>query len=235
MLPTNNSDIYRVATAYAAAKDAQTVAPDQADLTRELGRMRFYDALAGRYGLPGSIYTDAIAASETDAGGDSGAASGDATGYDLSNMTVDQVLHLADSLRASGKLDQQSADLMGYRLDALPFSMEQVFTSSPVADFARSLGQGQSGAGARTLDLIRQQEDQLRYLTENNADPRAIRGAQSVLGQLRQLQVEQALYAQIDAGRKGGDRDSGGFGPFGATTDMMSLPPSAIAMFSQFS
>ena len=46
MLSNNNSEIFRVATAYAAAKKSATVEPDAAQAVRDLGRDRFYDALA---------------------------------------------------------------------------------------------------------------------------------------------------------------------------------------------
>ncbi len=226
MLPTNNASIYRVATAYEAAKEAQTVAPDAASATRDLGRARFYDALAGRYGLPG----DALS-------GLGGSAFPDDPDteqrYDLQSMSVDEILALADSLRGSGRLESGDADLMGYHLDALPFAQDSVFSRSPVADFARSLTGTRSSAADRTLDLIGQQEEQIRYLTENDADPRAIRGAKAVLGQLHQLRAEQALYAQMDSSRDSRDKkESGGFGPFGALTDLINLPASTLALFS---
>ena len=49
MLSNNNSEIFRVATAYAAAKKSATVEPDAAQAVRDLGRDRFYDALANDY------------------------------------------------------------------------------------------------------------------------------------------------------------------------------------------
>ena len=49
MLSTDNSEIFRVATAYAAAKKSATVEPDAAQAVRDLGRDRFYDALANDY------------------------------------------------------------------------------------------------------------------------------------------------------------------------------------------
>lgn len=203
MLPTNNSSIYRVATAYEAAKQSQTVAPDAAALTRDLGRARFYDALAGRYGLPGSALSGAHEAAQ------------------------------ADDLKNAGWLGQTDTDLRQYTMQTLPFGLDSLFSSSPVAAFARAMGQNSSSASSRTLDLIRQQEEQILYLSDNDADPRALRGAKAVLGQLRLLQAEQSLYAQMDAARdKADDRQtSGGFGPFGAMTDLMSLPPSTIALF----
>jgi hypothetical protein len=237
MLPTNNSSIYRVATAYEVAKQSQTVVPDAAETTRAIGRARFYDALAGRYGLPGSALAGAEAAAQAYS------QTGDTTGsdiaqrYDLSAMTVDEIQALADELKGAGRLDQSGADLMQYNLPDLPFGSDSVFSTSPVAAFARAMGQGGSTASRRTLDLITQQQEQIEYLSENNADPRAVRGAQAVLGQLRLLQAEQALYAQMDGARdkrmdQGQDRQSGSFGPFGAMTDLMSLPASAIALFS---
>ena len=235
MLPTNNSSIYRVATAYEAAKQSQTVAPDAADLTRDLGRARFYDALAGRYGLPGSALSGVRETAQ--AGGKSGTTSSVdqniAQRYDLSALSVDEIISLADDLKNAGRLDQSDTDLMQYNMQSLPFGVDSVFSTSPVAAFARALGQG-SSTGSRTLDLIRQQEEQIQYLSDNDADPRALRGAKAVLGQLRLLQAEQSLYAQMDAARdKADDRQtSGGFGPFGAMTDLMSLPPSTIALFS---
>lgn len=231
MLGTNNSEIYRVATAFEGDKEARTVTPDAAGATRELGRDRFYDALAGRYGLPGSVFTRADAVAEA-ANADGGTAVADLAAtesYDLSRMTVDQVVDLADMLRGAGRLSDDPADLMSYRLGALSFGNEAVFSNSPVADFARSLS---NGGGNRTVDLIAQQEEQLRYLTENDADPKAIQGARSVLSELRQLQLEQALYAQIDAGREKSEDAAGGFGPFGATTDLLSFPPSALSLFA---
>jgi hypothetical protein len=227
------SSIFRVATAYEAAKETQTVEPEKAEGVRALGRARFYDALAGRYGLPGSAFSDPIAArdrpaAETQAG----------ARYDLHAMTVGEVLDLAEELRGGGALDAEAADLLGYRLDALPFAADSVFSASPVADFARSLQRDGSPRG-RTTDLIAQQQEQLRYLTENGADPRAIRGAQRVLGQLQLLDAEQALYAQIDSNRRdfrdGGAGSGGGFGglgPFGALTDTLSFPADALTLFA---
>jgi hypothetical protein len=231
MLGTNNSDIYRVATAFEGDKEFRTVEPDAAAATRELGRARFYDALAGRYGLPGTAFTQADAVAEAAQAPGSTPVSDLAVAdtLDLSRMTVDQVIDLADMLRGSGRLTDEPADLLSYRLDGLSYGSESVFSRSPVADFARSLS---SGGGNRTVDLIAQQEEQLRYLTENDADPKAIRGARSVLSQLRQLQLEQALYAQIDAGRDRSDDAAGGFGPFSAATDLISLPPSALSLFA---
>ena len=228
MLPTNNSSIYRVATAYEAAKQSQTVAPDAADLTRDLGR-------AGRYGLPGSALSGVRETAQ--AGGKSGTTSSVdqniAQRYDLSALSVDEIISLADDLKNAGRLNQTDTDLMQYTMQTLPFGLDAAFSTSPVAAFARALGQG-SSTGSRTLDLIRQQEEQIQYLSDNDADPRALRGAKAVLGQLRLLQAEQSLYAQMDAARdKADDRQtSGGFGPFGAMTDLMSLPPSTIALFS---
>lgn len=226
-----NTSIYRVATAYEAAKKSRTVTPDAAEATRELGRARFYDALAGRYGLPGSAFTGTEGfAQAAQASEDTPVSELDITqAYDLRSMSIDQVLELADTLRGAGRLEPGEGDLLGYRLDALTYHGDTVFSNSPVADFTRSLSQGRGQS--RTVDLIAQQEEQLQYLTENNADPKAIRGAQNVLAQLRLLQAEQALYAQMNAGREGRE-ESAGFGPFSGPTDLMSLPSSAVSMFA---
>lgn len=224
------SSIYRVATAYEAAKETRTIEPEKAEGVRALGRARFYDALAGRYGLPGSAFSEPMRGldrpvAETEAG----------RRYDLHAMSVGEVLGLADELRGRGSLDTEAADLLGYRLEALPFAADGVFSRSPVADFARSL-QRETAPRGRTLDLIAQQQDQLRYLTENGADPRAIRGAQRVLAQLQLLDTEQALYAQIDSGRRDARdaRDGGGgaLGPFSAITDTLSFPADALTLFA---
>ncbi|MDF1748444.1 MAG: hypothetical protein P1V34_06175 [Alphaproteobacteria bacterium] len=236
MLPTNNSSIYRVATAYEAAKQSQTVVPDAAQATKEIGRARFFDALAGRYGLPGSVLSGATDAAQAYGKSDNTetADMDIAKRYDLSALSIEEILSLADDLKTAGRLDTSSADLMKYNMQALPFGQDSVFSTSPVAAFARAMGQGSSSAANRTLDLIRQQEEQIQYLSENDADPRALRGAKAVLGQLRLLQAEQTLYAQMDSARDRTDdrKTGGGFGPFGAMTDLMSLPASAIALFS---
>lgn len=175
MLDENNSAIFRVATAFEAQKEARTVTPDAAAATRELGRERFYDAFAGRYGLPGNALSAPAAA-----------------------------------LR-SGSAETESA--------------------SPLAAFARTLTGG-SPMGNRTDSLIAQQQEQIAYLTENDADPKAIRGAKAVLSELQQLRIEQSLYAQMDAQRDRSDRDTTGFGPFGAAYDGLSMPPSLLTLLS---
>lgn len=228
---TGSTSIYRVATAYEAAKESRTVTPDAAEATREIGRARFYDALAGRYGLPGNALTGAADFAQAAQASDQTAVSELSIGqrYDLRNMTIAQVLDLADTLRSAGRLEPGEGDLLGYRLDALTYRGDSVFSQSPVADFARSLSQG-SGT-TRTVDLISQQEEQLQYLSENDADPKAIRGAQNVLAQLRLLQAEQALYAQMNSNADD-QAGNGGFGPFSGPTDLMSLPSSAVSMFA---
>ena len=230
MLPTDNADIFRVATAYEGAKESWSVSPDAAPATRDLGRERFWDAFAGRYGLPGSALSNAEAQAEAAMASSDTSIDGLAISqrYDLSAMSLDDVLSLADELRAAQRLSSESADLLGYRLDALSFGADSVFSNSPVADFARSL-QGSSGS-SRTLDLIAQQEEQVQYLIDNDADPRAIYNANSVLTQLRLYEREQQLYDQINSGRR--DQDQGGFGPFAAPTDLISLPPGAISLFA---
>ena len=243
MLSDNTSDIFRVATAYEGAKESWSIEPDAASATRELGRARFWDAFAGRYGLPGAALSDAEAQAEaaTASGETAVGALAISQRYDLSNMSIDDVLGLADELRAAQRLTQESADLLGYRFDALSFGGDSVFSNSPVAEFARSL-QGSSGT-SRTLDLIAQQEEQVQYLVDNDADPRAIYNANSVLGQLRLYEREQQLYAQIEASRRDRDEDAlsglgggglggGGIGPFSAPTDLISLPPGAISLFA---
>ncbi|MEQ8444060.1 MAG: hypothetical protein RIM72_08340 [Alphaproteobacteria bacterium] len=236
MLSTNNSDIMRVATAFESQKELRTVDPEVADQTKLLGRDRFYDALAGRYGLAGNIFREADRmAQAAGADGDTALSGLDLTQrYDLSAMTVDDILALAEQLRGARQLTGEQADLMGYRLDNLSFSSDGAFSSSPVAEFARFM-EGYGGSGNnRTVNLIRQQEEQLQYLVENDADPKAIAGSRAVLSQLRQMQVEEALFAQMDAAReRKDDRSSGGFGPFGASTDLFSLPPSAVSLFAQ--
>lgn len=223
------SSIYRVATAYEAAKETRTVEPDKAEGVRALGRARFYDALAGRYGLPGSVFSDPRHAPDTPVSDTAAGAR-----YNLHEMTVGDVMDLADSLRNGGALDGETADLLGYRMDSLPFATDGVFSASPVADFARGL-QRDGGARQRTVDLIAQQQEQLRYLTENRADPRAIRGAQRVLAQLRMLETEQALYAQMDSARRDtpmGGGGGGGIGPFSGLVDTVSFPPEALTLFA---
>ncbi len=223
MPQTFSSDIFRVATAYEASNDSRTVVPDAAEGVRAQGRARFYDALAGRYGLPGSIFAEGSR--------DDTARNPVSDYFNLRAMTFNQTDGLADMLRDTGRLDRTDSDLLSYRLGGLSYAGDAVFSTSPVAQFARQMA-GARGTD-RTTDLIAQQEEQLGYLTENDADPKAIRGARNVLTQLRQLQIEQSLYAQFDSARDRRSGKDGGFGPFGAAVDMISLPPSAIALFSQ--
>lgn len=222
-----SSDIFRVATAYEASKETRTVSPDAAEAAKSLGRARFYDALAGRYGLPGSIFD----ASDNAPSGLAAAGNPVSDYFNLRAMTVAHTQGLADRLSGAGRLDRQDGDLLGYRLDSLPYAGDSVFSTSPVAQFVRQLSSARGEN--RTTDLIAQQEEQLRYLTQNEADPKAVRGARNVLAQLRQLQIEQNLYAQFDSSRDYRDRNRSGTGPFGAAIDMISLPPSAISLFSR--
>gem|GEM_PF-907265 len=235
MLSTNNSEIMRVATAFESQKEYRTVDPDMADQAKLLGRDRFYDALAGRYGLAGNTFQEADKlAQAANADGETALSSlGVSSRYDLSSMTVDEILELADSLRNAKRLTDEQSDLLGFQFGNLSFASDGVFSSSPVAEFARFM-EGYGGTSkSRTVDLIQQQEEQLQYLVENDADPKAIDGSRAVLSQLRQMQVEEALFAQMDAARDRRDEGSSGFGPFGASTDLFSLPPSALSLFAQ--
>ncbi|MBO6835523.1 MAG: hypothetical protein JJ881_05060 [Alphaproteobacteria bacterium] len=166
MPQTFSSDIFRVATAYEASKDSRTVVPDAAEGVRAQGRARFYDALAGRYGLPGSIFGEGSR--------DDTARNPVSDYFNLRAMTFNQTDGLADMLRDTGRLDRTDSDLLSYRLGGLSYAGDAVFSTSPVAQFARQMA-GARGTD-RTTDLIAQQEEQLRYLTENDADPKAIRG-----------------------------------------------------------
>lgn len=226
MPQTFNSDIFRVATAFEAAKGTRTVEPEAAAAVKTLGRARFYDALAGRYGLPGAIYESTEHADTRDMSGNPVA-----DYFDLRAMTFSRTTGLAEMLNGAGRLGREDSDLLAYRLGALSYSSDSIFSTSPVARFARQLSD--SRRTDRTTDLIVQQESQLRYLSENNADPRAIRGARNVLSQLRQLQIEQSLYAQFDSARDRRTQGRSGLGPFGAAIDMMSFPASALGLLSQ--
>lgn len=241
MVTSNSSDIFRVATAYEGAKESWSVTPDTAEATRALGRARFWDAFAGRYGLPGAALASAETQAEAALSDGQTAVDGLRLSqrYDLSHMTVDDVLSLAEDLRAAQRLTQEDADLLSYRLDGLSFGTDRVFSNSPIAEFARSLQTGASRGLSRTLDLIAQQEEQVQYLIDNNADSRAIYNANSVLSQLRLYEREQQLYAQINASRDARGQDAFGgvfggaqFGPFSAPADLISLPPAAISLFA---
>lgn len=212
--------IFRVATQAVALREAMTVRPDKADAAAALGRDRFWDVFAGRFGLPGAAFTQprelaaqTAPAAQASAEGDGG---GDGPRYDLSAMSARQVIDLADRLRDAGALDAEPRDLLALRPQGLPYAADPVFAASPVSRLAAGLSSGFGPRFDGTWNWIAEHTAQHRYLVEEGGDPRAVRGSERLLEQLYQLQAEQALYAVQDQARarREGDRAAGGGDPF---------------------
>lgn len=201
--------IFRTATQAVAWRRATTVPPEKAEAAAALGRDRFWDVFAGRFGLPGAAFTAprdlaAEAASGADAAGPR---------FDLTAMSARQVISLADRLRAEGALGDEPADLLGLRPHGLPYADDPVFSASPVSRLAAGLSGGLGPRFDGTWNWIAEHTAQHRYLVEEGGDPRAVRGSERLLEQLYQLQAEQALYAVQDQTRE--RREEGRAGPAG--------------------
>lgn len=188
-------DVFRAATAHEAMRRAVTVAPDKADAAAERGRARFFDALAGRYGLPGSIFP---------------AAPFEETG-DPTRLTVDGVRALARRFAEAGALDRDAAGVLGLDFGGLDFAATPVFQRSPLGLFAQAYGDGGFGVG-RTWDWLATHHAQHRFLVAEGGDPAAIAASEQVLHQLEQLRAERAFYAvafDADANRNPPNRGHG--------------------------
>ncbi|MEQ8602659.1 MAG: hypothetical protein RIB45_05020 [Marivibrio sp.] len=205
--------IFRAATQAVALREATTLRPEKADAAAAMGRDRFWDVFAGRFGLPGAAFTEprdlAAQAAQRD-----GASAG--SRYDLTAMSARQVIELADRLRADGALEAEPADLLGLRPQALPYAGDPVFSASPVSRLAAELSGGFGPRFDGTWNWIAEHTAQHRYLVEEGGDARAVRGSERLLQQLYQLQAEQALYAVQDQAR---DRREEGRAGAGAAVD----------------
>ncbi|RED52536.1 hypothetical protein [Aestuariispira insulae] len=191
----SNAEVMRVATQFEAMRRTVSVDPDNADMTRQKGREEFYNSFMGRYGLPGSAKDPAI----TDL-------PGLAEAYDLSSMSVREVIALAGDLMKAGMGQGLETSLLGFDFSNLPFAEDPIFHQSPLFFINSTLGL--PGRRDRSYDWIMEYEAQLKHLTEEGGDARAIDATRNVLGQLRKLQAERNMYAAM--GLDGGDDEDVG-------------------------
>jgi len=232
--PLSTSALFRTATAFEAARQAVSVQPDDADKVAETGRARFYDALAGRYGLPGSALVAPARAVMPDDSPDSLHPDSLPAAHDLRAMTTEAVRDLARRLTDAGRIDGEAGALMGLDFASLPYAADQALQRSPLSLFAGAWGQGQRTG---TWDWIVQHTEQHRHLVAEGGDPRAIDGSKRVLDQLHQLQAERALYATQDRARDGRDDGERGQGWGGASLlgnpfDSLAMPSELLGLMS---
>lgn len=207
-LATDNSEAFRTATAYEASKETRLVKPEDADRTRAQGRAGFYNALMGRYGLPGSVATQMDARVADTAAGDS---------YDLSEMNVTEVLALAQRLTGGGT---SSLGLFGGGNT----------TGDPTLDLiveyeARIETLTQEGADPKAIDGAREVLRQARLLQAEQALFRSLDAARDDREDGRGG-VGYGGFLNAGIGVPATDA----LGPFSAPADLLSIPPSAITL-----
>ncbi len=207
-LATDNSDIYRTASAFEASKESRLVKPEEADLVRERGRAVFYNQLMGRYGLPGSAATSLEQpVAETSAGGR----------YDLTDMTVTDVLSLAQELTGGTSV-------------GFPGASSSSNATSLVTEYEAHLEHLiEEDADPGAIDGARNVLEQARLMQAEQALYRSLDAA-------RDNQEEGDGFGFGSLGLGGflgsglGAGGGNGLGPFGAPADLLSLPPAAITM-----
>lgn len=179
----SNADWFKTATEYEALRQKTTVTSDQAETAKAQGREQFYTAFWGRYGLSGNPMDAQLDADEI------------AQEFDLTSMSVRDVIALAGDLLKSGLGQAQDMALLGFDFAQLSYVGDEAFRASPLNLINSSLGL--SGRKDQTFNWIMEYEAQLRHLNENGGDAKAIQGTRNVLGQLRQLQTERNMYAAM--------------------------------------
>lgn len=202
-LSTDNSDIYRTATAYEASKETRLVKPEDADRVRADGRAKFYNALMGRYGLPGA----AAARMETPVAETAAGAR-----YDLSDMTVTDVLTLAQELTGGAN---SGASLLGAVSQSDP-------TQSLIAEYEARLDTLiAEGGDPKAIEGSRNVLNQARLMQAEQALYRSLDAARG-----DRDDETTGFGGFLNAGI--GTADA--LGPFAAPTALTSLPSSAIAL-----
>ncbi|MCR9222232.1 MAG: hypothetical protein NXI21_18580 [Alphaproteobacteria bacterium] len=239
MPTTGASAAFRTATALEAMRRATSVAPEEAPYAAEAGRARFYDALAGRLGLPGSAVSSGPSDSAVSLRAD--------LQIDPARTDVAGVRRLAGALGAGGWLDRDGAGLLGLGFGGLSFAADPVFQASPLALFARGFagqalgglsgwpsGGASGGASGAVWDWIAEHRAQHQFLVQEGGDPQAIRSSEAVLDQLHRLRAEQALYAAADRARdaREGREPDAGRGLFSGPFQTLALPPQALALLA---
>lgn len=202
---------YRVATQLQAMRQRLAVPADEAGAVRAQGRARFYDAFWG------------IGAAATD-NGDAFARVKDLAGveerYDLTNMTVQEVVALARDITGGGYLSAAQGDLLGLSFNRLPYAWSAPFQASPLVILAGGMS-GRAGM-QQSYNWLNIYRDQTGFLQDTDAPGAAIDDSQRVLAELERLQAEQSMYWAIDLARTGpgSRRQNGGFGGYGGAALM---------------
>jgi hypothetical protein len=192
-------------TVITTSQDQTTVANGTSNsrATQKTNNLNFSDAFWGRYGLAGN--TGQALGRLNEKVLDSAFASQ----FDLTSMRGVDVIELAQKLVTAARLTQDDGNLLGFNFGSLGYSSSSLFQSSPLSVIANSFGFGDSGVVGfgsafmgfggqdNSYNMISEYQNQIKYLTDNDADPKAINGAKRVLAQLYQLNAERALYASL--------------------------------------
>ena len=180
----SNAEVMRAASQFEAMRRRTGIDPGEAEIAREQGREQFYNSFMGRYGLPADVGETAVADLP-----------GLAQAYDLTNLSVRDVVSLAGDLMKAGMGSVLDMSLLGFNYADLPYAEDPVFHNSPLFYINSTLGL--PGRRDRSYDWMMEYEAQLRHLTENGGDARAIESTRNVLAQLRKLQAERNMYAAM--------------------------------------